>query len=79
MTNTHWPGRREHMVKLYGEKETAWLLEQFGKIAGTQGHVVVRVAPGGVSYRVIVIDDSQAGGAVRSVHGPYESRGAAAR
>lgn len=77
MTNTQWPGRREHMVKLYGEKETAWLLEQFGKIAGTQGHVVVRVAPGGSSYRVVVVDDSQPDGTVRSVHGPYQSRGAA--
>lgn len=79
MTNTLWPGRREHMVKLYGEKETTWLLEQFGKIAGTQGHVVVRVAPGGASYRVIVIDDSKVEGTVRSVHGPYQSRGGAGR
>ncbi len=75
MTNTHWPGRREHMVKLYGETETAWLLGQFDRIAGTQGHVVVRVEAGGARYRVIVIDDSQPDGAVRSVHGPYASRG----
>lgn len=77
MTNTHWPGRREHMVKLYGEKETAWLIEQFGKIAGTQGHVLVRVEPGGARYRVIVIDDTKVDGAVLSVHGPYVARGAA--
>ncbi len=77
MTNTHWPGRREHMVKLYGEKETAWLLERFGEIASTQGHVVVRVEPGGARYSVLVVDDSKVDGGVRSVHGPYESRGAA--
>ena len=75
MTNTHWAGRREHMVKLYGEKETAWLLEQFDRIAGTQGHVVVRVEPGGARYRMIVIDDSSESGKVTSVHGPYESGG----
>jgi hypothetical protein len=69
-----WPGRREHMVKLYGEPETVWLIEQFGKMAGTQGHVVVRVDPGGGSYRVIVVDDRQPGGAVLSIHGPFQSR-----
>ena len=74
MTNGMWPGRREHMVKLYGEPETAWLIEQFGKLAATQGHVVVRVEPGGGSYRVIVLDDSKPDGAVRSVHGPFQSR-----
>jgi beta-lactamase superfamily II metal-dependent hydrolase len=74
MTNAVWPGRREHMVKLYGEPDTAWLLEEFGKMPGTQGHVVVRVDAGGGSYRVIVVDDSKADGAVRSVHGPYQSR-----
>jgi hypothetical protein len=74
MTNFMWPGRREHMVKLYGEAETVWLLETLGKAAGTQGHVIVRVDSGGASYRVIVVDDSRENGAVLSIHGPYESR-----
>ena len=75
MTNGVWPGRREHMVKLYGENETAWLLEQMSKMGATQGHVVVRVDDGGGSYRVIVLDDSKPDGAVLSVHGPFQSRG----
>ena len=58
MTNSGWPGRREHMVKLFGEAETAWVLERFGQVAARQGHVVVRVEPGGARYRVIVLDDS---------------------
>ncbi|MGH7944930.1 MAG: ComEC/Rec2 family competence protein [Opitutaceae bacterium] len=74
MTNGMWPGRREHMVKLYGEPETVWLIEQFKKMPGTQGHVVVRVDAGGGRYRVMVVDDSKPEGAVRSIHGPYESR-----
>ena len=74
MTNGMWPGRREHMVKLYGEPETVWLQERLGEIAGKQGHIVVRVETGGSSYRVIVVDDSKPDGAVLSVHGPYQSR-----
>ena len=74
MTNWMWPGRREHMVKLYGEADAAWLVDQLDRIASNQGHVLVRVEPGGARYRVRVIDDSREDGAVLSVHGPYESR-----
>ena len=77
MTNSGWPGRREHMVKLFGEKEAAWVWDEITRIAARQGHVLLRVEPGGSRYRVIVIDDSVAEGNVLSVHGPYESRGAA--
>ena len=76
MTNWLWEGRREHMLKLYGEADTAWLVDQINRIAGNQGHVVVRVEPGGASYRVLVLDDSKEDGAVLSVHGPFQSRGA---
>jgi hypothetical protein len=75
LTNFLWEGRREHMVKLYGEKDTAWLIDEIGKLPSHQGHVLVRVDAGGGSYRVIVIDDSKEDGAVKSVHGPYPSRG----
>jgi hypothetical protein len=75
LTNAEWPGRREHLVKLYGEAETAWLLGRIGEVAARQGHVLVRVEPGGARYRVIVLDDRSEGGAVLSVHGPYASRG----
>lgn len=75
LTNAHWPGRREHLVQLYGEADTVWLLEQIERVAAKQGHVLVRVAGGGASYRVIVIDDRTEEGAVLAVHGPYVSRG----
>jgi hypothetical protein len=75
MTNGLWPGRREHMVKLFGESETVWLLERMARTASRQGHVVVRVAPGGDLYQVIVVDDANETGNVLSVHGPYPSRG----
>lgn len=74
MTNWMWPGRRDHMVKLYGEADAAWLVEQLNGIAANQGHVLVRVEPGGARYRVMVLDDSREDGAVLSVHGPYASR-----
>jgi hypothetical protein len=44
-------------------------------VAARQGHVIVRVEPGGARYRIIVLDDSVAPGRVRSVHGPFAARG----
>lgn len=76
MTNSDWPGRRAHMVKLFGEAEAAWVWERILQTAARQGHLVVRVEPGGARYYVIVIDDSRTDGNVLSVHGPYASRGA---
>ncbi|MCW3466984.1 hypothetical protein [Chitinophaga nivalis] len=39
-----------------------------------QGHIVVRVSPGGESYHVIILDDSSAAMPVKAVFGPYTSK-----
>ncbi len=44
------------------------------KLASDSGHIVVRVAPGGDSYKVIIIDDNVESGRIKSVHGPYITR-----
>jgi hypothetical protein len=41
----------------------------------TQGHIVVRVLPGGASYYIIILDDSRAEMPVKAVFGPYLSKG----
>ncbi len=38
----------------------------------TQGHILVRVVPGGASYYVIILDDSVENLVVKDVFGPYE-------
>jgi hypothetical protein len=44
------------------------------RLLSSQGHIVVRVAPGGASYQVIILDDSAESYAVKAIHGPYEAR-----
>ena len=44
------------------------------RLASDQGHILVRVAPGGGTYHVIIIEDGDETGTVKSVHGPYSSR-----
>ncbi len=77
-TNWQWPGRREHMVKLFGETDTAWLVDRINHFTANQGHVLVRVEPGGNQYRIIIIDDQHEPGDVVSVHGPFTARNSTA-
>jgi beta-lactamase superfamily II metal-dependent hydrolase len=44
------------------------------RLKSTQGHIVVRVEPGGESFKVIILDDSAESYRVKMVYGPYQSR-----
>jgi len=44
------------------------------KLTSERGHVVVRVVPGGASFRVFTLDDSAETYRVTAAHGPYECR-----
>ncbi len=43
------------------------------QVASDHGHVVVRVAPGGASYQVFVLENRTESHHVLSIHGPYPS------
>jgi len=44
-----------------------------GRLRSVAGHVVVRVAPGGASYNVDVVDDRDEFDRVIATFGPYQS------
>ena len=48
--------------------------ETYDKISGYNGHIVLRVAPGGASYYVYMLDATDFEYRVRSIHGPYTSK-----
>jgi beta-lactamase superfamily II metal-dependent hydrolase len=41
------------------------------QMKNTQGHIVVRVSPGGLDFNIYVINDSSTDYAVSDIHGPY--------
>lgn len=43
------------------------------ELKSQQGHIVIRVAPGGTTYQIFILDDATEEFSVKSVHGPYES------
>jgi hypothetical protein len=48
-------------------------LAGLGKLASDSGHIVLRVAPGGESFRVVIVDDTSESYQVTKVFGPYPS------
>ena len=68
-----WPGARDIFIT-HLSPATAATTYGSAEAAGTQGHVVVRVAPGGDAYRVFMLEDRDESMTVTSVHGPYLSR-----
>jgi len=43
------------------------------RMSSRSGHVVVRVAPGGVSYRMVITDNRDEGDRVVAIFGPFAS------
>ncbi|MFL9841822.1 metallohydrolase [Sphingomonas sp. ST-64] len=68
-----WPGPRDIFVTNVSPA-TATTTYGVEKAASTQGHVVIRVAPGGASYRVFVLDDTDEAQRIKAVFGPYASQ-----
>ncbi len=72
-----WPGRKLHDVFVTDLlPANALMNRRFApKLKSQSGHVVIRVANGGDSYRIFVVDSSQEVGDVTAVFGPYQCRG----
>jgi hypothetical protein len=43
------------------------------RLSSSQGHIVIRVAPGGATYQVIILNDSAETFTVTKVFGPFTS------
>ncbi|MBO9547148.1 hypothetical protein [Caulobacter sp.] len=69
-----WPGDRDIFVTNVSPAtaKTTYDIEKTAK--STQGHVVIRVAEGGSSFRVFVLDDTDEDMRVKAVFGPYVSQ-----
>ncbi len=69
-----YPGTRDVFATNMLEANKQVIGDLLGRLKSSQGHILIRVAPGGDQFRVIILDDSVEGQVVKSVHGPYQSR-----
>ncbi len=68
-----YPEPRDIFILEFRDATKAAIGPRATQVASDHGHVVVRVAPGGASYMVYVLDDRSDAHAILSVHGPYTS------
>ncbi|MDK2769892.1 MAG: metallohydrolase [Sphingomonas sp.] len=68
-----WPGDRDIFITNLSPSTRATTYDS-KHAKSAQGHVVVRVAPGGASYRVFVLEDGDESLRVKAEFGPYPSR-----
>jgi beta-lactamase superfamily II metal-dependent hydrolase len=64
---------RDIFVLEFRDETKAAIGSRAEQVASDHGHVVVRVAPGGASYQVFVLDNRTESYAVLKTHGPYIS------
>ena len=69
-----YPGPRDIFATLLRETTKASIGTRAQQVKADHGHIVVRVAPGGDSYRVFVLDERSPEAPVLGVFGPYQSR-----
>jgi hypothetical protein len=69
-----YPGPRDVFATNMVEANKVVIGALLDRLSSSQGHIVIRVAPGGASYRVLVLDDSAETYRVTGVFGPYSSQ-----
>lgn len=74
MLSTHvYPGPRDVYSTSIMDEASVVIGPTIDKLKSQQGHIVVRVSPGGDTYMIYILDDSIEDFKVKAVHGPYTS------
>jgi beta-lactamase superfamily II metal-dependent hydrolase len=68
-----WSAPRDVFITQFRDATKATIGPRATKVASDAGHVVIRVEPGGASYRVYVIANDDESGRVKAAFGPYTS------
>lgn len=70
-----YPGERDLFATSMLKANKMVIGEMIDQVYGSQqGHILIRVAKGGASYQVIILEDSDEERKVKAVFGPYKSR-----
>jgi beta-lactamase superfamily II metal-dependent hydrolase len=69
-----YPGPHDIFVTTLREPAKLSIGARVDQLKAQHGHIVVRVAPGGDTYRVFVLDDMTDSGNVVAMFGPYEAK-----
>lgn len=69
-----YPGDRDVLATNMSQANKDVIGPLLDRLLSDQGHIVIRVEPGGGEYRAIILEDSDESMQVKAVFGPYASR-----
>ncbi len=68
-----YPGPRDIFATNIMDETRVVIGSRIERLKSTQGHIVIRVNPGGNSYMIYILDDSNENFEIKDIHGPYIS------
>lgn len=71
MSKWSYPGTRDVFITNMMEETHVVVGTRIDEMKSTQGHIVIRVQPGGDNFMIYILDDSEENFRIKSVHGPY--------
>lgn len=66
-----YPGARDVYMTNTMEETRVVIGGGMDRMKSGQGHIVIRVEPGGDSFRILILDDSEESFRIKAIHGPY--------
>jgi len=69
-----YPGPRDVFATNMTDANRAVIGTMLDRLKSSQGHILIRVAPGGETFRVLILDDAAETYQVKAIFGPYQSR-----
>jgi hypothetical protein len=71
MSKWSYPGPRDVFITNMMKETHVVVGTRIDEMKSTQGHIVIRVQPGGDNFMIYILDDSEENFRIKSVHGPY--------
>ncbi|MDD4661447.1 MAG: hypothetical protein PHF73_12440 [Massilibacteroides sp.] len=66
-----YPGKRDIFSTNLMEETKIVVGTRLNQLKSAQGHIIIRVAPGGEQFMIYILDDSKENYKVKAIHGPY--------
>lgn len=69
-----YPGSRDIYATNIMEETKVVIGDALGRLKSQQGHIVIRVNPGGNDFMIYILDDSEENFRIKAIHGPYRCK-----
>lgn len=73
MSTWTYPGPRDVFSTNIMEATKLVIGSRLNKLKSQQGHIIIRVNPGGETYMIYILDDAEENFRIKAIHGPYNS------